>query len=173
MEDLPFIWGGFLFFFLSHSSVWPFPCLRFRPGLSPFWSSLSLCQSISSRGVLAAPPGLSSHLNPRRGQMSWKERSSRRPVTSLYYRAEIYTGGHKSQGEREGGAAHIKGSECGDREVNWPSQSGGWTAHLHTFTPCPPARTKTTPTHPAVPCCLLFPPEESRPPRYFNIISRA
>lgn len=36
-------WG-----FLAHWSVQPFPCLRFHSGLSPFWSSLSLFQSISS-----------------------------------------------------------------------------------------------------------------------------
>lgn len=166
--------------FLAHSSVQPFPCLRFRAGLSPFWSSLSLFQSISSREVHIPPPCRTAPFESSTRTNVLKRKGQEEGWQACVTR-ERFTWGHKSRGEREGGIAHIKGSVCGDREVNWPSQSEGWTAHIHIlpFTPCPPAEDflaldkAPPPNHPHSLSCLVFPLEESGPPRYFIIVSRA
>lgn len=86
---------------------------------------------------------------------------------------ERFTWGHKSWGERRGGISHIKGSVCGDREVNWPSQVKDRTAHVHHLhTPIHALPSglwlfgfgQNTPTHLSSLShslsCLLFPLEE-------------
>ena len=83
---------------LARSSVQPFPCLRFRSGLSPFWSSLSLFQSISSRvgspppAPLVPPPCRSASFESLHEDKCVEKKGARGGLTSLCYRREIYMG---------------------------------------------------------------------------------
>lgn len=127
--------------FLAHLSVQPFPCLRFRFGLSPFWSSPSLFQSISSQ-IGPHTSSLLQCLFEFSMRINVLKRKGLEEAWQACVTAERFTWGHKSQGERRGDTAHIKGSACGDWEVNWPSKDEGRTAytyHLQTlpFPPCP------------------------------------
>lgn len=93
---------------LARSSVQPFPCLRFRSGLSPFWSSLSLFQSISSRvGPPLPPPRPSYHLpaaapplNPST-RINVLKRKELEEGWQACVTGERFTWGHKSQGWKE------------------------------------------------------------------------
>lgn len=121
-------WG-----FLAQWSVQPFPCLRFRSGLSPFWSSLSLFQSISSWGGphTTSPP---QYLFEFSGRINALKRKGLEEGWQACVTRERFTCGHKRLSERRGGIGHIKRSVCGDREVNWPSQDEGRTTtctHSH------------------------------------------
>lgn len=117
------------------SSGQPFPCLRFRSGLSPFWSFLSLLKSISS-WVGPHTTSLPQSLFEFSMRINVLKRKGLEEDWQACVTGERFTWGHKSWGERRGGISHTRGSVCGDREVNWPRQAEGRTAP-HT----PPAHT--------------------------------
>lgn len=80
---------------------------------------------------------------------------------------ERFTWGHKSQGERRGDTAYIKGSVYGDREVKWPSPDSPYTPPGHTPIHTLPSgrrhfslrQNTSTPLDPVShsPCCFQFP----------------
>lgn len=107
--------------FLTHSSVRTVPMSKVSPRTFSF---LIIPQPYFNQFWVSRSPSLPRcpSLNFPRRQMCWKERGLEEGWQACVT-AERFTWGHKSQGEREGGIAHIKGSVCEDREVNWPSQS--------------------------------------------------
>lgn len=165
-------WG-----FLTHSSVQPFPCLRFRSGLSPFWSSLSLFRSISR---LRSPHTTSLPQCPFESSTRTNvlKRKGLEEAWQACVTGERFTWGHKSRGERGGGIAHIKGSVCGGKLTQpvWRLDSPHTPPANHPIHTLPSGRWlfsfgQNTPTflsslshslH-----CLLFPLEDYGPPRYF------
>lgn len=129
---LPFIWVGSL----AHSSVRLFPRLRFLAPLlllfdHPFAFFPPQPSSFSSWEVCAPPPGLQCLVWILHKDKCGEKQERRGGPTSLCYRRERFTSGHKSCPERERAIAHIEGSVCGDTEVNWPGQSESWTALMH------------------------------------------
>lgn len=78
--------------------------------------------------------------------MRWKERKGRNKKGGWQacVTAGRFTRGCKSRGEREGGRAHVKGSVCEDRGVNWADQSDGRTALY--APPAPPSPPHTLPS---------------------------
>lgn len=140
-------------FHLSGPS-WPLKCPAVPTSkvslrtFAPFWSSpcffppsafiyLKLRRPHTTSRAYSAPFEPSRRTNvvkTKRGEEGWQ----------ACVAEERFTWGHKNWPERERAIAHIEGSMCGDTEVNWPSQSESWTAHIHhlhalPFTPCPPA----------------------------------
>lgn len=107
--------------FLAHLSVQAVPMSKVSPRTFSF---LIIPQPYFNQFWVSRSPSLPRcpSLNLPRGQMHWKERGPEEGWQACVT-TERFTWGHKSQGEREGGIVHIKGSVCEDREVNWPSQS--------------------------------------------------